>query len=226
MTSSVDGRIVVDGWPASAATAARREYESIHMSYEPDGWLCGRITMEPFAKGLRPEAEVAQQKGSTGPRGDYRAPGEFDSFAFGLDPLGRLAWESNDISGDHVVAILSGLVSDDYLSFLRGRGVSYIIAGVRDLDLASALDRIGSDFGVRTLMLEGGGGINGSMIATGLVDEVSVLVAPVADGRVGSPSLFDIANRGDSAIELRLQSVERRTNDLLWLRYDVRRPNE
>jgi 2,5-diamino-6-(ribosylamino)-4(3H)-pyrimidinone 5'-phosphate reductase len=35
MTASVDGRIVVDGWPVSASV--RGEYERVHASYEADG---------------------------------------------------------------------------------------------------------------------------------------------------------------------------------------------
>jgi len=50
MAASLDGRIVVDGWPESVAAAVRAEYELVHDSYEADGWICGRVTMEPFAR--------------------------------------------------------------------------------------------------------------------------------------------------------------------------------
>jgi riboflavin biosynthesis pyrimidine reductase len=53
MAASVDGRIVVDGWPESVAAAVRREYEQVHESYAADGWICGRVTMEPFAGDVR-----------------------------------------------------------------------------------------------------------------------------------------------------------------------------
>jgi 2,5-diamino-6-(ribosylamino)-4(3H)-pyrimidinone 5'-phosphate reductase len=224
MMTSVDGRIVVDGWPLAAE--ARKHYELVHASYEPDGWICGRVTMEPFAKRVRSETEVARDatlragRGVGGtPRDDFRATGDHDSFAFAIDPSGRLAWESNDIDGDHVVAILSERVSDEYLAFLRERGVSYLLAGERDVDLVVALDKIGERFDVRTLMLEGGGRINDGMLRAGLIDEVSVLVAPVADGRIGTAALFD----GDDAAprSLALESVERRAGDVLWLRYRV-----
>jgi riboflavin biosynthesis pyrimidine reductase len=219
MTTSVDGRIVVDGWPASASV--RRQYELVHASYEADGWLCGRVTMEPFAGGVRTEAEVARRHAAGGAaRDDFIAPGDFDSFAFAVDPSGRLQWESNDIEGDHVVAILTERVSDEYLSFLRGRGVSYLLTGAEDVDLALALDKIGKCFGVRTLMLEGGGRINGGMLRAGLIDEVSLLVAPTVDGRIGTPSIFDV--EGDFAPRrLTLAAVERRGEDVLWLRYRV-----
>jgi hypothetical protein len=89
--------------------------------------------MEPFAKRVRSEEEVAREHAG-GPREDYRAPGAHDSFAFGIDPSCCLAWESSDIEGDRVVAILSERVSDEYLAFLRERGVSYVFAGERELD--------------------------------------------------------------------------------------------
>ena len=219
MMTSIDGRIVTDGWPMSPE--GRKQYELLHATYEPDGWLCGRVTMElHFASGVRPDADVVREYHGP-PREDFVAPGEHDSYAFALDSHGRLVWESGEIEGDHVVAILTTRVSDEYLATLRARGVSYLLAGSPDLDLPLALDKIGERFGVRTLMLEGGGGINGSMLRAGLVDEVSVLVAPVVDGRVGTAALFDVEGANVAPRRLKLQSVEQRADDVLWLRYKV-----
>jgi len=47
--------IVVDGWPDAESADARGQYEEVHASYEPDEWTCGRVTMEPFAGGVRSE---------------------------------------------------------------------------------------------------------------------------------------------------------------------------
>ena len=156
-----------------------------------------------------------------GPFDSRRPPGDHDSFAFAIDASGRLAWDTNDIDGDHVVAVLSERVSDDYLAGLRERGVSYLLAGARDVDLAAALAKIGERFGVRTLLLEGGGRINGGMLAAGLVDEVSLLIAPVVDGRIGTPALFDGEADRFAPVRLALESVERRADDVLWLLYRV-----
>lgn len=219
MATSLDGRIVAHGWPV--ATDVRREYEQVHASYDADGWMCGRITMEPFAGALRSDDEVAREYRGVAPRDDFIAEGRHKSFAFAVDLGGRLAWNSNDIDGDHVVAILSERVSDEYLAMLRERGVSYLFAGTRDLDALLALEKVATRFGVRTLMLEGGGKINGAMLRSGLIDEVSVILAPVADGRIGTPALFDV--EGDTVVPLRLvlENVERRAADILWLRYRV-----
>lgn len=219
MLASVDGRIVTDGWPLSAEE--RRQYEAVHATYAPDGWLCGRVTMEQhFAAGTRSDADVARTYDGP-PREDFVAPGAHSSYAIAVDPRGKLVWASGDAAGDHVVAVLTQRVPDDYLALLRERGVSYLLAGTEDVDLPLALEKIGARLGVRTLMLEGGGGINGSFLRAGLIDEMSLLVAPVADGRVGTPALFDVAAGGAAPRRLALEHVERRADDLLWLRYRV-----
>lgn len=120
MAASIDGRIVSGGWPHS--DAVRREYEKVHASYESDGWICGRVTMEPLAGGLRSDAEVAIEHDSGAPRADFLAPGLHQSFAFAVDAGGRLAWRSNDIDGDHVVAILR----NGYLTSISGRFASAV----------------------------------------------------------------------------------------------------
>jgi 2,5-diamino-6-(ribosylamino)-4(3H)-pyrimidinone 5'-phosphate reductase len=218
MAISIDGRIVVDGWPDSPAV--RREYEQIHTTYEADAWMCGRITMEPFTGTTRSDADVKREYLGP-PREDHMADGAHESFAVAIDPGGRLAWKENNIDGDHVVGVLSERVSDEYLAFLRDRGVSYVLAGKRDVDLAVALEKLGTRFGIRTLMLEGGGRINGGMLAAGLIDELSVVVSPVADGRIGTPALFDVDADHVMPRRLTLAEVERRADNLLWLRYRV-----
>ena len=97
MVATVDGRIVSEGWPDP--DAVRREYELVHEGYAADAWICGRVTMEPFAKRTRSVAEIERRYTGDTPRDDYRAPGSHDSFAFAIDSSGRIAWESNDIGG-------------------------------------------------------------------------------------------------------------------------------
>jgi len=220
MAASVDGRIATKGWPARDAVT--REYERIHKQYDADAWLCGRTTMEPFAGKVRSNEEVARRHAAGAPRSDFVAPGDFASYAIAIDPSGKLAWESADIDGDHVIAVVSDSVSEEYLEFLRGRSVSYLICGGTEIDLPLTLEKLSSRFSITTVMLEGGGGINGSMLRAGLVDELSVLIVPVADGRTNTPSLFDA---GETAIPaaLALDAVERLDSGIVWLRYRANR---
>ena len=73
-------------------------------------------------------------------------------------------------------------------------------------------------------MLEGGGETNGSFLREGLVDELSLLLTPVADGRVGEPALFDVEGEQPkkAVAKLRLKSVRRAASDMLWIKYKVR----
>jgi riboflavin biosynthesis pyrimidine reductase len=224
MMASIDGRIVVNAWPDVGD--ARGEYERTAAIFDADGWMCGRITMEPFAGAVRDGGEVAREAAvrRSAFRADFIAPGAHAPYAVAIDQSGRLDWQTNDISGDHVVTVLGTHVSDAYLDRLRSRGVSYLFAesvggsaARGQVDLAVALRKLASTLGIRTLLLEGGGRINGSMLAAGLIDEISLLVAPVADGAIGTPSLLDVDV--GAARRLTLESVERRTGDVLWLRY-------
>jgi riboflavin biosynthesis pyrimidine reductase len=85
------------------------------------------------------------------------------------------------------------------------------------------LQKLRKELGIKTLLLEGGGKINGSFLAADLIDELSVLLAPVADGGVGTPSLFDAKEGRGPARKLELLAVEKRKGDLVWLRYKVKR---
>jgi len=93
--------------------------------------------------------------------------------------------------------VLGEAVSDDYLSELREDGVSYLFAGPGGSDLGGALEELGKAFGLKTLLLEGGGRINGSFLKAGLIDEISLLVYPGIDGLSGMPTIFEYAGGED-----------------------------
>jgi riboflavin biosynthesis pyrimidine reductase len=105
---------------------------------------------------------------------------------------------------------------------LREKGISYIVSGQPSVVLADAVNQLGEHFGIRTLLLEGGGHINGAFLQAGLVDEVSLLVVPGIDGRHDIPAVFDgVSPSRNKAVPLRLKSVEQRGRDALWIRYKV-----
>jgi riboflavin biosynthesis pyrimidine reductase len=217
MVPSVDGRIVTDGWRLPRAVV--REYERTAASFAADGWIIGRVSMEPYAGKARLPMRAGRARL---PRTDFVARAGAPSYAVAIDPGGKIRWESASIDEEHVVTVLTEEVPDRYLAFLRAQGVSYLFGGRRRIDLPAVLRKLRVHLGIRTLLLEGGGKINGSFLAAGLIDELSVLLAPIADGGIGTPSLFDAREGSGPARHLRLFSVERRPGDLLWLRYRVR----
>jgi riboflavin biosynthesis pyrimidine reductase len=215
MLPSIDGRIVTSGWDLKNAS---REYERTAATFDADAWIIGRVSMEPYAGNAR---VPARKNGGRIDREDFIAEHQTVSYAIAIDPSGKLRWCASDIDGEHVITVLTESVSDDYLAFLKAKGVSYLFGGKSRIDLAKVLQKLRARFGIRKLLLEGGGKINGTFLAAKLIDELSILVAPVADGSIGAPSLFDVAGRRAPARNLKLLSIEKRGGDIVWLLYRV-----
>jgi riboflavin biosynthesis pyrimidine reductase len=217
MGPSIDGRIVTKGWPGMKTLSA--EYERTAQTFGADAWIVGRVSMQPIAGNARvPRGKVHPRI----PRVDFVADSNAKSYAIAIDPSGKIAWQSGDIDGEHAITVLSEKVPNDYLAFLRARGVSYLFGGKREINLSRVLKKLRGMFGIRTLLLEGGGAINGSFLSAGLVDELSLLLTPVADGSVGTASLFDVSGRPGPKRALRLISDKKLRGNIVWLRYKVR----
>ena len=221
MASSVDGRVKIGRWSRlDVEGTVEAAYESVHDKLEGDAWMCGRVTMAGYAPGEPP----APYAGAPIPREDFIARRDAEGYAIGIDAHARMHWgECNDITGDHVVMILTEQASDAHLDALRRAGVSYLFGGRDAIDLAHVLDKLADTFGIERLLLEGGGRINGSLLAAGLVDEVSLLVAPAVDGLVGTPAVFDYEGHEEApkSMALKLRTVETMEGGVVWLRYDV-----
>lgn len=218
MLSSRDGKI--DGAALRAGTVPG-DYEATGTKLEGDAWICGRTTMQQhFAEN---EPFVSASNRPAGPQQVHVAR-QAKSYAISVDTTGKLRWAGGDLDGDHLICVVSERAPQDYLSMLRDKGISYIVAGESAVDLVKAVHLLGEHFGIRRLLLEGGGHINGAFLQAGLVDEVSILLVPGIDGRHEVPAVFDGVKLGsDAAIALKLKSVEQREKDTLWLRYEVDR---
>jgi riboflavin biosynthesis pyrimidine reductase len=218
MLSSVDGRTDSD---AVGAVTSKREYEATSSQFEYDAWACGRATMQEILGDDQPF--VSASNIPAGPQSVFVAR-KTELYAVSFDTLGKLRWTSGDVRGDHLICVVSERTPADYLDGLRQKGVSYIVSGKEGIDLADAVEKLGEQFGSRTLLLEGGGHINGAFLRAGLIDEVSMLSVPSIDGRSSVASVFDGVDASNNiAVGLKLKSVEQRAGDTLWLRYEVAR---
>jgi riboflavin biosynthesis pyrimidine reductase len=214
MAPSVDGRIVGTQWASMGTLTAA--YERTANTFGADAWIAGRVSMEPYAgKAKVPRLKTRDRI----PRKDFIARPDAESYAITIDASGKIRWKSNAIDDAHVITILSGRVRDDYLAFLQTKGVSYVFGGKTEIDLSKVLVKLRKEFGIRKLLLEGGGNINGSFLKAGLIDELSLLIAPVADGSAGTATLFDTNTAKGSARKLRLVSLKKLNGGIVWLRY-------
>jgi riboflavin biosynthesis pyrimidine reductase len=110
---------------------------------------------------------------------------------------------------------------------LREDGVSYVFAGPAGDDLPRAMEAIASLFDVKTLLLEGGGRINGAFLKHKLIDEFSTLIHPAVDGVAGTQSIADYdgpeGDRPGAGQSLRLTHCETLEGGMVWLRHAVER---
>jgi len=220
MASSVDGRIIAENW-GDKLDQFGGLYEDCHNSFDSQAWMVGRVTMEKdFTAGKRPEPIKPEKPIVRKPFiGDAKAT----SFAVAVDAKGKLGWDENEIDGDHIIEILSESVSDDYLQYLQNKKISYVFAGKQDLDFTLALSQLHDVFNIKTLMLEGGGTINGSLLNAGLIDELSILILPITDGTPQAATTFEVTGNllKNSPRSLKLLDVQKLKHDVLWLTYRV-----
>lgn len=215
MMSSLDGRIVPTNWPRDFDIGEL--YEAVHRQLDGDAWLVGPVTMAEFAEG-EPQPIAADQQF---PRETWKAPTAAQGpYAIALDRQGRLQLNRSQVNGDPLIMVLPTHVSDDHLAELRRDNISYIFAGTETIDLKLALQILSREFAIHRLLLEGGGGINGAFLDAGLIDEISLLLIPVADGTQKMPTLFD--RPPSMAARLKLKSVQQLEHDVLHLCYSIR----
>lgn len=146
---------------------------------------------------------------------------------FAVDRSGSLPWDRASFSyfdvDAHLVELIPNSVSDAFKAHLRSVGVSYIIAGEEELDMAEAVRKFGGIFNTEEIILGGGGALNWSMLRQGLLDELSLVLMPTADGERHTQSLFE-ANEDfatPAPYEFALKNVEALEDGSVWLRYDV-----
>ncbi len=110
------------------------------------------------------------------------------------------------------------------LSMLRHQGAEVHILGKDRVNLAEAMSVL-VERGVKRLMLEGGATLNAEMLQLGLVDEVSVFIAPLLFGGETSPTLSGgVGLKRAEAIGLELTATERWEDGGLVLHYRVQGP--
>ena len=217
MLGSVDGRIKQNIW---GFKDHHKYFEEPASKIKADAWLVGRVTMQEFSS---KKTFPKRNRRVNIPKEDFIADQPAKTFAVVIDPSGKCKWDTNMVSTEHVIEVLTEKVTGSYLEHLRTSNVSYIFGGKEELDLKLVLKKLYKLFGIKRLRIDGGGHVNGSFLKAGLIDEFSLVLAPVADGTIGAPTVFE-AEEGYGkrrAMQFTLKSVKKIYNDFLWIRYLV-----
>ncbi len=225
MLTSINGKISGSYMSSKFAEAGSKAYETTNDQYNSQAWLCGRVTMEEnftnFQKPLFDENDPVY------PREDFVAEPNEKMYIVSADPSGKVGWQQNwvqyaDRPRAHVVEILTDKASDKYISFLRRQNISYIFAGKTSVDCKLAAEKLYELFNIKTLMVSGGGIINWSFLEEKIVDEVSIVVAPVTDGQRNTNTIFENVEDENKVVPMgfSLKNVEIIEDNTLWLRYE------
>ncbi len=155
------------------------------------GDIYGSHTMkEAYCKG---EVDLTKYKNNNIiiPKEDWISPNKnLDYYIFTFDRKGDINYSSCNFDGfewmkcpeiigkcmSHAVEILLESVSNEYLQFLREKGVSYFFAGKDEFDFNLALEKMKKLLNVNCVILGGGPTINGLFFERDLVDEVNLVI--------------------------------------------------
>jgi len=121
-------------------------------------------------------------------------------YAVAFDTNGKLGWKSNRIidpdgdpgyDGAQIIEVLSENVDERYLGYLKEMEIPYIFAGKEKIDVEFALFKLKNIIGIETLLLEGGSIINGAFERANVIDELSLVVAPIVADKDDKPLFME-----------------------------------
>lgn len=224
--SALDGKIAGAFAGTKAAQSASEEYARIRSEYRAEAWLYGTTTTKEFTQYRKPVLESARMDV---PEGDYIAETDLGFYYISLDTAGEIGWESGIFQKPgrpdaHVIEILTKETPVAYRAYLRKKGVSYIIAGDTSLDCKVAVEKLKQLFRINTILICGGGTVNWTFIQQEVVDELSLLLAPAADGNSSTPTVFEKSELLDTTtpVEFQLKNVEQLKDSGIRLTYLVK----
>lgn len=224
MMSPLDGRQDLTRWHRPLGVALEdqlRVYERLHDELAADAWVVGSTTMRDFATASpHPPRDFKAP-----PRPLHQAATDRPRRAVALDRRASLHWAGSTANDDHVIVLLGAGVSDVHLAELVGDGVSYFVMENDEMDLAAALAVLAEHFGIRSLLIEGGGSLVGSALDARAVDEFSLVLCPSIDGTRGGSAIVEAGPNGlASSPSLTLTSHQEVSKGMLWVRYAVEFP--
>jgi len=124
-----------------------------------------------------------------------------------------------------VVIFTTDQTSKAQVEFLRERDVEVYVHHSPRVDLKEVL-RILDELGVKRLMVEGGGTLNFELLRLGLVDEMTMYVAPMIFGGASAPTLAAGSGAARSeAIPLKLVASEIHEDGGVVLKYSLEARN-
>jgi 2,5-diamino-6-(ribosylamino)-4(3H)-pyrimidinone 5'-phosphate reductase len=241
VTASVDGRVTLNRTSRLLDEAAGKMWDSIHPGSADGMFAARRAEIERrYAPQVVLEGSGTFVADTDGPITGLPAPTSADIatlyddflpaeancrwFAV-VDGRGRIRWTHKGDSGRRLLVIVSHATPAPYLAHLRSEDVPYLVAGDGPVDLGDALRTMKSRLGATCVVSEAGGGLNGALLRSGLVDELHLMLLPSLVGGLGTPTIFDGVplQLGQLPTRLRLLDARVTTDGIVSLHYEIDR---
>lgn len=237
--ASVDGRLTLapdvlllhgdERWDAVAGSSD--VYQWLTSTHKPQAFLEGSGSLVTSDEEPSPLPPVAGD-----PRSLYQdflpdtvvhRPGQRGWFTV-VDSRGWIRWAYKEWPGEewqgwHLLVLVAHGTPPEYLAYLQGENIPYLVAGQERVDLEQALEKMGSQLGVRCVLSTSPGKLGGALLRAGLVDEINVEFFPAVIGGFATPSLFESPELGSEEwpARLKLISAQVQAEGRVWLRYQV-----
>jgi 2,5-diamino-6-(ribosylamino)-4(3H)-pyrimidinone 5'-phosphate reductase len=211
---SADGKIDTSERKGAAISSARDKERVDQLRAEADAVLVGGRTL----LGESPKLTVKSEARREGRIKQGRSP---NPIKVGVVTVADIPIDSDfiKVGNTRVVIFTTSRTSNEQLERLRAHGVEVFVDDAPRVDLVKMMTAL-KEIGVERLMVEGGGTINFELLRLGLVDELTIFVAPMVFGGASAPTLADgIGVPRDKAIELNLIEIEKWEDGGALLRY-------
>ena len=154
MMSSIDGRI---DCAMTAQIKGVDEYYKTLDSLNAPARLSGRVTaqleMSLPGKFIPAKNEIFGKE-------FFSKKKDSESFDIVVDTNGILLWDDDSKYEKHHLIIMSEKVTKEYLEYLDGKKISYIVSGKEKIDLKKSMEILYKEFNVKRLAVVGGPLIN------------------------------------------------------------------
>lgn len=219
MVTSIDGKVTGDFLSHTECERATDIYYKINRNYKADGFICGRVTMEEsFTNGWYPDLSKYNPIENIG---DFIPDNLNGFYAVSFDPKGKLGWKSNRIIDEdpgygnaQIIEVLTEQIDGRYLGYLQEMEIPYIFAGKTEIDVETALFKLKNLVGINNLLLEGGSIVNGCFERADVIDELSLVVAPVIADAEDKPLFMN-----STIAEFELKEVKQYEDSVVWMNY-------
>lgn len=199
---SIDGKIAARGMGPTSFTSSRDRRRMLELRAESDAILVGRGTLEADDMPLRlPSAKLRAQR--------TRAGKSAEPLRVVVSNSGLLRKNSRIFRGGAPIVVFSTKAMPAATRlWLEKVADIRVEPRAKRVDLRRMLEILVSDYGVRSVLCEGGADLFRSLAQAGLVGKLNITFAPVIIGGADAPTLLGPARNSllRRSIPLRLQS--------------------